>query len=93
MNDFLKKDKAIVLFYAEWCSPCKNFLPVIEEVSLENKDISLYKFDGDKNKELTKQYDIKAYPTVLFFKNGNIEKTHIGYVDIKEFTKIVKGVF
>ena len=67
-------EKLIVDFHAKWCGPCKMLGPVIEALSVDekNKDITIGKVnvDGEGNQELAQKYGVRGIPTVIFFKDG-----------------------
>tara|TARA_R110002020_G_scaffold447971_2_gene660581 strand:- start:767 stop:1090 length:324 start_codon:yes stop_codon:yes gene_type:complete len=67
----------IIDFWAEWCSPCKQIAPILEELDSEYKEsIQIAKIDIDHNNGTTVQYDVRSIPTLLFFKNGeNLGRT------------------
>ena len=67
----------IIDFWAEWCSPCKQIAPILEELDSEYKEsIQISKIDIDHNNGTTVQYDVRSIPTLLFFKNGeNLGRT------------------
>ena len=59
-------------FWATWCGPCKAFGPVYEKASEVNPDIVFTKVDVDENQELASAADIKAVPTLMVAKQGQI---------------------
>lgn len=59
-------------FWATWCGPCKAFGPVYEKASEANPDIVFAKVDIDQNQELAGAADIKAVPTLLIAKQGQV---------------------
>ena len=67
-------DKPVVVdFFAEWCGPCKIMTPVLQELKrLVGDKIIVLKMDIDKNPRYAEQYNIRAVPTLLIFKKGNI---------------------
>ncbi len=67
----------IVDFYATWCGPCKMLSPVLEEVSDTFKVI---KVDVDKHEDLAKEFGIMSVPTIMIYKDGNIEKSLVGFM-------------
>ncbi len=64
------KEKVIVKFKTEWCSPCKVLHPIIEEVSKEVKDVSFIEVDAEEHSELAARYGVMSVPALLFFKRG-----------------------
>jgi len=61
----------VIDFYADWCRPCKQLAPILEEINAENSHISIEKIDieDDKNEELVSQYVIYSIPTLIIFKD------------------------
>ncbi|PIE33427.1 MAG: thioredoxin [Ilumatobacter coccineus] len=60
----------IVDFWADWCTPCKNFGPVFEEVSDEHPDITFAKVDTEKEQQLAGGLGIMSIPTLMIFRDG-----------------------
>ena len=70
----------LVDLWAEWCAPCLMLAPIIEEISNDYKGkIKVGKLDVDKNPNTSVQYGIRSIPTLLYFKNGKVEKQIVGY--------------
>jgi len=77
-----KKSAKITVFdfTATWCGPCKQTRPILEELLIEHEkkksDIKFFSIDIDEieNKEITRQFDITAVPTVIFLQNGEFKK-------------------
>jgi len=71
----------VVDCWASWCGPCRQMGPIFDKLAEEQGHRANFgKLDCDKNPELVKQFKILAIPTLLFFKNGEIEDTIIGLV-------------
>ena len=69
----------IVDFWAEWCGPCKQIGPILEEISDEKKDlINIYKLNIDENPETPQKYSVQGIPTLMFFKDGKLVDTKVG---------------
>ncbi len=57
---------AIIDFYADWCGPCKMVAPVLEELSNEHPEITIYKIDTEVEQELAAVFQIRSIPSILF---------------------------
>ena len=79
-TDVIKADKVVVVdFWAEWCGPCKQIGPVLEEISEELKDqVIIAKHDIDNEPNTPTKYGIKGIPTMLLFKSGELTATKVG---------------
>ena len=79
-TDVIKADKVVVVdFWAEWCGPCKQIGPVLEEISEELKDqVIIAKHDIDNEPNTPTKYGIRGIPTMLLFKGGELKATKVG---------------
>ena len=69
----------LVDFWAEWCGPCKQIAPILEEISDEKKDvINIYKINIDNNPEIPRKYGVRGIPTLMFFNDGKLIDTKVG---------------
>ena len=67
------KDLLMFYFYADWCRPCKEFAPVLEEIAKDNIDsVTVYKINSDKNRDLAHIFRARGVPHVAFVKNKQI---------------------
>ncbi len=71
---------ALIYFGAEWCTPCRNISPIIEEIATENPDITVGKIDVDQHGSIAVSYGITSIPTLLFFKDDTLVERSIGMV-------------
>ena len=88
------KEKVVLVdFYAEWCGPCKMMAPIVEAVSEELGDkVKVCKVNVDENQDLAAQYGIMSIPTLIFVKNGKLEKTLVGLRDKQELMSIIEEI-
>jgi len=68
----------LVDFYADWCGPCQQLAPVLEELAAELPDAKIVKVNVDENPALSRQYGISSIPNLLVFKDGQIATNHVG---------------
>ncbi|HMJ06564.1 MAG TPA: thioredoxin [Chthoniobacterales bacterium] len=75
----------LVDFWAEWCGPCKMIAPVLDEIAQEKGDaIKVGKINIDQNQSLSARFNVRAIPTLLFFKNGQVMDQVTGMTSKKD---------
>ena len=79
-QNVLKADKLTVVdFWAEWCSPCRMIAPILEELSDEYAgQVNIGKIDVEENKRTPSKFGVRAFPTLLFFRDGVVMKQVVG---------------
>ena len=91
--EVLNSDRIVIVdFWATWCGPCNRLTPVLEKIASENSDIKIAKADIDNEnvKELKERYEVKGYPTMIIFKNGEEVKRILGYREESEILKEIR---
>lgn len=69
----------LVDFWATWCGPCKMIAPIIDEIATEKAGVvKVGKVDVDENQAISARYGIRAIPTLLLFKNGEVKEQIVG---------------
>ena len=69
----------VVDFWAEWCGPCKQIGPILEEISDEMKDkVIIAKHNIDEEPNIPTKYGVRGIPTMLLFKDGQLKATKVG---------------
>ena len=79
-SDVIKSDKPIVVdFWAEWCGPCKQIGPALEEISdVMSEKVIIAKHNIDQEPNTPTKYGIRGIPTMLLFKGGELKATKVG---------------
>ena len=87
-DDVLKSEVPVLAdYWAEWCGPCKVIAPVLEEIAQEyDGKMKICKLDIDANDATPPKYSIRGIPTLMLFKNGNVEATKVGALSKSQLT-------
>ncbi|WGH25343.1 MAG: thioredoxin [Candidatus Shikimatogenerans bostrichidophilus] len=79
----------IIDFWANWCAPCIYLNPILEEIKKKyEKKIFIYKINIDKEKKISKFYNVISIPTIIFLKYGKEINRHIGLINKKKFIEL-----
>ena len=78
--DVIKSSSPVIVdFWAEWCGPCLQIAPVLEDISEERKDlVKIYKINIDENPLTPQKYGVRGIPTLILFKDGKVFDSKIG---------------
>lgn len=77
----------LVDYWAEWCGPCKMIAPILEEIAGEyTGKVTIAKLNIDENPQTPPKYGIRGIPTLMLFKDGNVEATKVGALSKSQLT-------
>jgi len=93
-SEVLKSDKPVLVdFWAPWCGPCRAIAPIVEELAENFGDkVKFTKCNVDENPTTPTKYGIKSIPTLIFFKNGEIQDKVIGIVAKSRLEEMISNV-
>ena len=81
------KRQVLIDYWAEWWGPCKMIAPVLDEIATEYSDrLKVVKLNIDDNPQTPPKYGIRGIPTLMVFKNGQVEATKVGSVSKAQLT-------
>jgi thioredoxin 1 len=87
------KVPVLVDFWAAWCGPCKMIAPILDELAGQyDGKIKIAKLDVDSNKEAPGKFNIRGIPTLIIFKDGNIEATKVGALSRAQLVDFIESV-
>ena len=80
----------LVDFWAEWCGPCKMIAPILDEIASEySGKIRIAKLNIDDNPNTPPKYGIRGIPTLMLFKDGQVEATKVGALSKSQLTAFI----
>ena len=80
-DEEIKNSKVPILvdFWAEWCGPCKQIGPILEDIGEEKKEkLKILKLNVDENPQTPQKYGVRGIPTLMLFKDGKLVDTKVG---------------
>ncbi len=86
--DVLKSDRPVLVdYWAEWCGPCKMIAPILDEIAEEyDGKLRVAKLNIDENPATPPKYGIRGIPTLMLFKDGEVEATKVGALSKSQLT-------
>ena len=86
--EVLKSEVPVLVdYWAEWCGPCKSIAPILDQVAEEyGGRVKVAKINVDENQQVPAKFGIRGIPTLMLFKNGNLEATRVGALSKSQLT-------
>jgi thioredoxin 1 len=86
-----RHDVVLVDFYADWCGPCQQLEPIVEEVAAET-DAAVAKVDIDRYQRLAQQHGVQGVPTIVVFSDGQPAERLVGVKSAAQLTNVIESV-
>ena len=86
------KKPVIIDVYADWCGPCQQMMPIIEELEKEMTNYTFVKLNVDESRELAIQFGVTSIPTFVFLKNGEVMGKETGYISKDDFKEKISSL-
>ena len=90
-EEVMNSDKPVLLdFWAGWCGPCRMLSPVVDEIAEENEEFKVCKVNVDEQQELASEFKIMTIPTLMVFKNGELQSRSMGVKPKEEILEMLQ---
>ncbi len=87
------KGNVVLDFWATWCNPCKQLLPILEAAQKEIPHVKICKIDVDHNLELAKRFGVRGVPALVFLKDGKEVSRNVGVLSVAEIKSRTQQLF
>lgn len=90
-NEVIRSELPVLVdYWADWCGPCKMLVPVLEEIADEyGGKVKVTNLNIDENSATPAKYGIRGIPTLMIFKDGNVEATKVGALSKSQLTAFI----
>jgi len=90
-NEVLESAEPVLVdYWAEWCGACKMIAPILTEIATEyHGKVKVAKLNIDENPQTPPKYGIRGIPTLMLFKDGNVEATKVGALSKSQLTAFI----
>ena len=83
----------LVDYWAPWCEPCKMIAPILDSLSAEYAGkLKISKLNIEDNQKTPQKYGVRGIPTLMIFKNGNVEATKVGALSKSQLTAFIDSI-
>ena len=92
-KDVLNSEKPVLIdFWAEWCGPCRALAPIFAEIAETHSDQIIFgKINIDENSQMASKYGVMSIPTLILFKNGQVEAVKMGVLSKSQLSAFIEG--
>jgi thioredoxin 1 len=89
-GESVKSGLVLVDFWAEWCAPCRRLAPTVDQLAEEyNGKLTVAKLNIEDNQVTPQNFMVKAIPTLLLFKDGDLKESVMGLVDKADLVRMI----